>query len=97
MSSGHGIVSARDNRIGRFFGGSPKAWSGAIWIVLGLFMLFAVARGIGTRLARSLYPTNHEPFENPFNSGKCTACGYDLRATPDRCPECGHISENIKS
>ena len=29
--------------------------------------------------------------------GHCLVCNYDLRATPERCPECGAIPEKVKA
>jgi hypothetical protein len=46
-------------------------------------LLLAFAALPGVRVTRRSRATRRG------NSGLCASCGYDLRATPGRCPECG--------
>jgi len=45
---------------------------------------------VGVWLSISVY--RWSKFRSRLTAGLCPACGYDLRATPDRCPECGTAS-----
>jgi hypothetical protein len=53
-------------------------WGVALWALVLLLAAWPAAR-VRAAVVRS----------RRRRSGSCTACGYDLRATPGRCPECG--------
>jgi rRNA maturation endonuclease Nob1 len=45
-----------------------------------LFTSFAIFVILGSR---------HDKATNRRAAGQCVGCGYDVRASKDRCPECG--------
>jgi len=60
-----------------FFNSTNLYISVTLSFVIGCIFVWRVAKW-GSKVRR--YPEGH-----------CAYCGYDLRATPDRCPECGGV------
>ena len=54
------------------------------WFVIVLAGALPAVRGV------RLWRARRAP-----RAGLCRACGYDLRATPERCPECGAVPNGI--
>jgi hypothetical protein len=74
-------------------GGRPGSTGVQIIVPLWFVLLGCTACGVAgvwrwRRARRKRYPQF---------TGLCPVCGYDLRATPDRCPECGAIPTASKA
>jgi hypothetical protein len=54
------------------------AWTAPYWALVTLFAIPVVWRAGRVVAAK-----------RQRDAGLCPTCGYDLRATPDQCPECG--------
>jgi len=71
---------------------APMAARPAEFLVEGL-LAFAVFCASG--LIKRLTTRRSRLIERRIASGQCLYCGYDLRETPDRCPECGTATSRV--
>ena len=60
--------------------------------IAALFALFAALLVLGALrpIRRAIKSWLHRP-------GYCAACGYDLRGSSERCPECGAVRDDVAS
>jgi hypothetical protein len=70
------VVSMPLDRVGEY-----RMGSGAIYVPLWVVFAALLAAGIWAR----------RKAHQPPRPGLCVSCGYDLRATPEKCPECGTV------
>jgi hypothetical protein len=65
-----------------------------LWYVADATLRFAglvVAGVVGIAIAQARWSENRRR----ARVGLCPQCGYDLRASPERCPECGRVVVSV--
>lgn len=60
-------------------------WRAVLTVIVTWVVLIELGMLGGKRIREAWMVRRHR-------EGLCSVCGYDLRATPDRCPECGHVA-----
>jgi hypothetical protein len=69
-----------------------------VWVMYYLpWWLPAIGLAIPSALYATLMVRRRRQASKCVRAGRCVACGYDLRASPDRCPECGTVSSHSGS
>ena len=63
-----------------FSDSSDRVWAAPAWLLTVAFAVLPAAWAFGAYRRR-----------RRRQAGRCTNCGYDLRASGERCPECGSV------
>jgi hypothetical protein len=77
------LVRGSDGRTRQAFVTAPY------WSMLSVFATIP--------LMQTVYHLRQRRARHRSATGHCIRCGYDLRATPERCPECGTVPGKVKA